>query len=203
NDNLRFLYDNYLWIHSFKEFKEYMRDSLIIQFEKYEFERTRPKDDFGFMRTVEEKSFILDYFDYLNLAKSFKLNDVKHIEKICRMELVEFQDHQLIEDYLLRITDEIVKRVSKEDMNITHYDMFIPEAKVALYIAKYVKISDKGLLKIINMLLFYFPERDLDIGLRYRWIERLTLANDLPKAGIPLIEDFLVKQADNYATDNF
>lgn len=203
NDNLRFLYDNYLWVHSFKEFKEYMRNSLIIQFEKYEFERSRPNDDFGLRSTLEEPSFYLDYFDFLNIAKSFKLNDVKHIEKICRMELVEFQDNKLIEDYLLRITDEIVKWNSNKEINITYYDLFIPEAKVAFYIAKYVKISDKCLLKIIDMLLFYFPERDLDIGLRYRWIERLTLANGLPKTGKSIIEYFLVKQADKYATDNF
>lgn len=203
NDNLRFLYDNYLWVHSFKEFKEYMRDSLIIQFEKYEFERTRPKNDFNLMGTVEKPSLILDYFDFLNMAKSFKLDDVKHIEKICEMETVEFQDYELIEDYLLRITDDIVKWMSKEGMHIIHYDLFIPEAKVAFYLAKYVKISDKGILKIINMLLYYFPERDLNIGLRYRWIERLTLSNGLPSAAIPVIENFLVKQADEYETDNF
>lgn len=203
NDNLRFLYDNYLWARSFQEFTQYMRNSLILQFEKNEFERNRPKDELSQMWISENSSFYVDYFDFLNIAKSFKLDDVKHIERSCRMELVEFRDHKLIEDYLLRITDEIVKQFSKKEMNIIYYSLFIPEAKVAFYVAKHIKISDKGLLKIINMLLFYFPERDLNVGLRYRWIERLILSSGLPKAVIPLIENFLVLQADKYADDKF
>ncbi|ARD47987.1 SIR2 family protein [Sporosarcina sp. P33] len=203
NDNLRFLYDNYLWVHSFQEFTQYMRNSLILQFEKNEFERNRPKDELSLMWSSGNSSFYIDYFDFVNIAKSFKLDDVKHIERSCSMELVEFQDHKLIEDYLLRITDKIIKQFSKDEMNIVHYSLFIQEAKVAFYFAKHIKISDKGLLKIINMLLFYFPERELDVGLRYRWIERLTLGSGLSKEAISVIESFLVLQVGKYADENF
>ncbi|AUD14960.1 hypothetical protein CW734_16425 [Planococcus sp. MB-3u-03] len=95
----------------------------------------------------EHSSFYVDYFDFLNIARSFKLDDVKHIERSCRIELVEFRDHKLIEDYLLRMTDEIVKQFSKEGMNIVHYSLLIPEAKIAFYFAKYIKLSEEGLLK--------------------------------------------------------
>ena len=203
NDNLRFLYDNYLWVHSFQEFTQYMRNSLMLQFEKNEFERNRPKDELSLMWSSGNSSFCIDYFDFVNIAKSFKLDDVKHIERSCSMELVEFQDQKLIEDYLLRITDKIIKQFSKDEMNIVHYSLFIQEAKVAFYFAKHIKISDKGLLKIINMLLFYFPQRELDVGLRYRWIERLTLGSGLPKEAISVIESFLVLQVGKYADENF
>lgn len=203
NDNLRFIYENYLWIYSFVEFKNYIRDSLIIQFEKNAFEYNRPKDDLGLMSSFGSHPFYLDYFDFLNMAKTFELKDVKHVEKICKLETVEIHDCELIEDYLLRLADEIVKLMLKEHIPKLYYDWLIPEAKTAFYLAKYVKVSDKSLLKILNMLLFHFPERDFDIGQRYRWIERITLANGLPEEGFALIEDFLLTQTEKYKTNNY
>ena len=203
NDNLRFLYDNYLWASSFQEFTQYMRNSLMLQFEKNEFERNRPKDELSRMGILENPSFYVDYFEFLNIVKSFTLDDIKYIEKSYRMELVEFKDHKLIEDFLMRVTDEIVKQFSKEEIDIVYYNLLIPSAKNTFYFAKYINISEDGLLKIINMLLFYFPERELNIGLRYRWIERLTLSCGLPKAVIPIIESFLLLQGKKYENPNF
>ena len=58
-------------------------------------------------------------------------------------------------------------------------------------------------MKIFKALLFYFPERDLDIGKRYLWAERLTRGNGLPNGGIPIIEEFLINQADKHNDSSF
>src|SRR5699024_1674051 len=73
----------------------------------------------------------------------------------------------------------------------------------ALYFAKYVKLSEEGLRKIVKELLFYFLERDLDIGKGYVWLERLTICNGLPKSIISIIDDFLLLQAEKHNDQNF
>ena len=203
NDNLRFLYENGLWSASFQEFKQYMRNSLMLQFEKAEYEKTRDIDDFGLSMGVGRSGFYVDYYDFVNVVKSFSIDDIKHIERSCKIEQFEFRDMKKIENYIIRITNEIIKQFSKDGMNIVFYHLFIPEAKVAFYFARYVKLSDEGFKRVLTALLFYFPEMDADIGTRYLWTERLAKGSGLPKEAITIIEKFLISQADKHMDSEF
>lgn len=203
NDNLRFLYENCLWLVHFSEFKQYIRNSLILQFEEAEYEQTRDIDDFGLLIGSRKTEFYIDYYDFVNVTKSFSIDDIKYIERSCKIERFEFHDIADIENYLIRIADEIIKHFSKDGMNIVFYNQIIPEAKVAIYFARYVKLSEEGLVRILRALLFYFPELDVDIGTRYLWTERLTLGSGLPNLAIPVIEEFLTRQADKHKDSSF
>jgi hypothetical protein len=203
NDNLRFLYENAIWASYFQEFKQYMRNSLMLQFEKAEYEQTRDSDDFGLSMGVGRSGFYVDYYNFVNVAKSFSIDDIKHIERSCKIERIKFQDTDKIEDYLLRIANELIKHFSKDGMNLIFYNQFILEAKVAFYFARYVNLSAEAIKRIFRALLFYFPERDMDIGQRYLWIERLTLGSGLPTVAIPIIEEFLMSQADKHKDSEF
>ncbi|MGR6342640.1 SIR2 family protein [Priestia megaterium] len=203
NDNLQFLYDNCLWSATFNEFKQYIRNSLILLLEKAEFDMTRDNDDSGFFSGLQGPSFYFDYYDFVNVAKSLTIEDVKHIERKCELNRFEFRDIEKIESYLLRITDELIKHFSRDGMNIVFYKQFIPEIKTAIYFAKYIKLSEESFAKIVRALLFYFPERDADIGTRFIWIDRLAWKNELPKKVIQVIEEFLIGQADKHSDIDF
>lgn len=203
SDNIRFLYENGLWSAFFKEIKQYIRNSLMLEFEKAEYEQTRDIDDFGFFTGVGRSGFYVDYYDFVNVSKSFSIDDIEYIERNCKIERFKFCDQERIEGYLVRIADEIIKHFSKDGMNIVFYNLFISEAKAAFYFAKYTKLSEQGFVKILRALLFYFPEIDMDIGMRYLWVERLTLGSGLPNAAIPVIEKFLISQADKHKDSKF
>lgn len=203
NDNLRFLYDNAMWVAFFQEFNQYMRNSLMLQFEKAEYEQTRDIDDFGFALGLDRTGYYVDYYDFVNVAKSFSIDDIKHIERSCKIERIQFQDIGRIENYLMRIVDKIIMHFSEDGMSVIFYNQFIKEAKAAFYFARYVKLSTEGLIKTFRALLVYFPERDMDIGKRYLWTERLTRGSGLPNAAIAVIEDFLVTQADKHKDNEF
>ncbi|NRS46428.1 SIR2 family protein [Brevibacillus sp. HB2.2] len=203
NENVRFLYENHLWLVSFKEFKQYVRNSLMLLFEKAEYEQTREVDEFGRAFGAGSSGFCLDYYDFVNVVKSFSIEDIKHIERSCKLERIEFIDIGEIESYLMRVVDEIAKCFSKGEMNIVFYTQFISEAKVALYFARYVNLSTEGLNRILKALLFHIPERDFDIGKRYLWVEGLTLRGGLPNSAITIIEEFLINQADRHKDSEF
>jgi len=203
NDNLRFLYNNCLWSVSFQEFKQYIRNSLILLIEKAEFDKTRDNDDTGFFSGLQRPSFYFNYYDFVNVAKSFSIEDIKYIEKKCELQRFDFRDLEKVERYLMNITDELIKHFSKGGMNIVLYNQFIPEVKSAIYFAKYIKLSEESFIKIVRTLLFYFPERAADIGVRYIWIHRLAEKNGLPKGIIHVIEEFLISQADKHSDSNF
>ncbi|URT72720.1 SIR2 family protein [Cytobacillus firmus] len=203
NDNLRFLYENCLWSAFFDEIKQYTRNSLLLMFEKAEYEQTRDIDDFGFFMGVGKSGFYVDYYDFVNVARSFRIDDIKHIERSCKVEQIEFSDTEKIENYLISISNEIIKQFSNDSMSIIFYNQIISEAKVAFYFARYVKLSENGFIKILRALLFYFPERELDIGKRYLWIDRLTRCSGLPNAAITMIEEFLINQVDKHKDSEF
>ena len=77
NDNIRFLYANSLWSVNFTDIKQYVRNSLTLQFEKAEYDQTRDIDDFGFFMGAGRSSFYIDYYDFVNITKSFSIEDVK------------------------------------------------------------------------------------------------------------------------------
>ncbi len=197
-DNLCFLYENYLWFSSFSEFKQYVKNSLILQFEKAEYEQTRDIDEFGTFFPSRKSGFQIDYCDFINVVKSFKLEDLKYLERRCNINRFDNLNIDKIELFIVRIANEIIKQFSKNGMNIVFFDMFIDEAKSVFYFARYVKLSDEALTRIFDALLFYFPDIGADIGDRINWIERMTLKSGLPKAAIPLIEKFLLVIAEKY-----
>ncbi len=203
SDNLRFLYENCLWSVSFYEFHQYMRNSMSLLIEKAEYERTRDIDEFGFSFGGRKTGFFIGYYDFINISRNFKIDDIKNLERSSSIDKIRFGEQEKIEEYLVGIAEEITKQFSANGMNVVFYTQFITEAKAALYFAKYVKLSEEGLGKIVKALLFYFPERDLDIGKRYVWLERLTICNGLPKSIIPIIEDFLVSQVEKHNDPNF
>lgn len=202
-DNLRFLYENHLWLVNFGEFKQYIRNSLTLQFEKAEYEQTRDIDEFGLVIGTGRKRFYIDYNDFVNVTKSFSIDDIEYIESSCKIERFEFRDMEDIEKYLIRIADEIIRCFSKDGMNIVFYNQIISEAKVAIYFARYIKLSEEGIAKILKALLFYFPELDSNAGKRYLWTERLILGSGLSNSTIGIIEEFLIMQAEMHKDSNY
>ncbi len=203
NDNIRFLYDNSLWSVNFTEIKQYVRNSVTMQFEKAEYDQTRDIDELGSFMGAGRSSFYLDYYNFVNITKSFGIEDVKYIERSCSIEKLAFLDVNEIEKYLNRMADNLIKHFSSGGMNIIFYNIFISEVKTAFYFAKYIKLSDESLAKLFRTILFYFPELDSDIGKRYLWLDRITSNNGLPTTVTPIIEEFLLKQADKYKDIDF
>ena len=202
-DNLRFLYENCLWSVSFHEFHQYIRNSMSLLIEKAEYERTRDIDEFGLSFGGRNTGFYIDYYDFVNISRTFKIDDIKNLERSCSIDKINFGEQEKIEEYLVGIAEELIKQFSANGMNVVFYTQFIKEAKAAFYFARYVKLSEEGFGKIVKALLFYFPERDLGIGKRYVWLDRLTICNGLPKSIISIIDDFLVSQAEKHNDQNF
>ncbi|WP_319995466.1 SIR2 family protein [Trichococcus shcherbakoviae] len=203
NDNIRFLYENSLWSVNFKEIKQYIRSSIILQFEKAEYDQTRDEDELGFFKGIVRSNFHIDYFDFVSITKSFNIDDVKYIERICKIERFTYSDLDKIENYITRIANNLIKYFSNENNNIVFYHIFIPEAKTAFYFAKYIKLSDKILIKLFRTILFYYPEFDADINTKFLWLSRITQNNGLPKKAIQIIEEFLLVEVEKQRDSKF
>jgi hypothetical protein len=203
NDNVRFLYENSLWSVAFNEIKEYIRNSLILQFEREQYDQTRDIDDFGKFFGANRSNFYIDYYDFVNITKSFSVEDVSTLGRSCQIQNFRFTDIDKIEKYICRIADILIKHCDSEKVTFLFHNRIIHEAKTTFYFAKYINLSDEALIKILNAILFHFSVSDADIGTKYLWCDRLVYKNGLPKNAIQLIEDFLIKQANNYKIVDF
>lgn len=199
-ETVRFLYENHMWNISFSEFNQYAKNAMTLQFEKAEFDLTRDTDSFGFVDVVGRSSFHIDYFDFILISKSFKIDDIRFIERSCDINRINFVEEDRIENYLLRLIDMLESHYKNDtlQMKVLFYDFFMSEVKSAVYFARYVSLSSECITKIINAVLYLIPLREIDNGKKYLWCDRLTMKNtDLPESAIPLIEKFLLKEAQN------
>lgn len=189
-DNLHFLYENYLWFVSFKEFHQYVWNTISLLIEKVDFERTRDLDEFGLSFVGSSKGYYIDYHDFVSISKTVKVEDIKNIEQVYSIDQIIFSEQEKIEEYLVRLAEELTKNLK----NIVFYSQLISEVKTAFYFAKYVNLSVFGFEKIVKALLYYIPENELDIGKRYIYLKRLAVNNKFTDSIIHIIEDFLVLQ---------
>lgn len=204
-ETIRFLFDNHLWSTSFGEFKKYVKSAIILQFEKAEYDLTRDVDNFGFLEMINRSGFYIDYFDFVIIAKTFNVDDIKYIERACDISRISFKEVDKIEEYLLRLVHKMEDHYTEDTlrMNILFYNFFINEIKSAVYFAKYVSLSPQCITKLIKAIIYLIPNRELDNGKKYLWCERLTRNNSLPEEAIQLIESFLLKEARNRTDINY
>lgn len=195
NDVLKFVYENKLWISSFNEIKNFTRNSMRLLFENANYDITKEPGEFDFGYESQAGNYYIDYTDYVNICKSFTKEEIQYAESVCRIGRFTFRDNDKIEAYIARISNELVKHYSGDGMHIVFYNLIINEAKNAIYFARYVELSQKCVLNILNMLLNYFPLITADYGERYRWMRAILNKNDYPIEATKMIESYLVKQA--------
>lgn len=196
DDNIKFLYENCLWSSHFHEFKQYIRNSLILQLEKADFDLSRDHELDIFR--ILSSGFNINYYDFVNISKTFTVEDIQYIEKKCDIEQFEIRDHAKIEAYLVRLASELIKQLKKDNASIVFYDRIIQEIKSAFYFAKYIMMSNDNLKLILKVILFYIPERVMDMRERFIWTQRVTSGKGLSKEIISIIEEFLVFQANKH-----
>ncbi|MBM7614170.1 SIR2 family protein [Alkaliphilus hydrothermalis] len=204
-ETIRFLFDNHLLSISFGEFKKYVKNAIILQFEKAEYDLTRDTDRFGFLEVINRSGFYIDYFDFVIISKTFNIDDIKYIERACDISRIVFKEEDKIEEYLSRLILKLEAHYTGDSlqMNILFYSSFINEIKLAVYFAKYVSLSPQCITKLIKAILYLIPLRELDNGKKYLWCERLTKNNSLPEDAVQLIENFLLKEAQNRKDSNY
>lgn len=201
-ENLRFLYDNFLWVVQFNESKQFIKNSITLLIEKENSNSSNEKDIFG-IPIQEDNSFELSPYYFISIAKNFKIDDVKYLENISTMDNIKISSSKEIEQYLIRLTDVLFANFPNKGMSELSYLLFIEEVKVAFYLARYIKLSENALIKIIKSMLFHLPARDFDIGTCYLRINSLGLRNKFSDNIIYVFEKLLCQQAERHKDSNF
>jgi hypothetical protein len=106
-ETIKFLFDNYLISTNTSVFKQYVKNAIILMFEKAEYDLTRDVDTLGILKTIRRNGFYVDYFDYVTICKTFDVEDVKHIERFCDINVIEFKNDLKIERYLKRLCSKL------------------------------------------------------------------------------------------------
>ncbi|MCT4632904.1 MAG: SIR2 family protein [Firmicutes bacterium] len=193
NDNLRFLYENFLWVTRFKEVKEYIKNSIIFMFESYEYESSRVNDPYDLPIPKQGSNFYIDYYDFVNICKSMKIEDIDILKSRCKIKSLKFSDQDKIEKYILRITDELLYQ-KNNGYNIYFYLQFIEEAKTAVYFSRYIRFSNEVYEEIVNAILFTIPGREVVGNGRFQWLNHLFADYSMPESIIPIIEKYLLNK---------
>jgi hypothetical protein len=201
NDTLRFLYENCLWTATSFVIKEYVRNSLTIQFEREHYDRTRDIDEIGTFLGIKKTNFSVGYYDFVNITKYFTEEELINLERSCKIENFNFINKEEIENYICSIVSVLVEKCS--GVNFSFHNRFIKEAKTTFRFAKYINLSEETIIKIINAILFHFPLSEADIGKKWLWCDQICGNNGLPAKAIQIIEQFLISVSQNYENDQF
>lgn len=193
-DNMRFIYENYLLISDFVEVKEYMRRSLMLRFEKAHYDATRETGFFGFESLRIPDDFFIDYYDFVYISKTFKIKDLKTLEKKYNMEYFKFEDHSKIDNYLIRLCDKVINYKITNKQNYIFQQELLDEAESAFFCSRYITVSEKTIQKVIRTILFFFPDRLHYKNNLYLLVQRVSFNGGLSLKALSTVEEFLILQ---------
>ena len=165
-ETVQFLYNNHLLSVFSSEFKRYVKYAITSQFEKAQYDLTRPRDELTPAHESNPPIFQPDYFVFILIAKTFNTENIEYIERVCNISRLPFKEEDKIEEYLLRLVDKFETCYSDDEQLINErlHIWLIDEVKSAIYFAKYVSLSPKCITKLINAILFLIPGNELNIS---------------------------------------
>ena len=199
---IKFLYDNFIWSVNFSELKNYICTSLTFMFEKAEYENNREYEDCYFGK-FSKNSFYINYYDFINIIKSMKIEDIKNLERISKIDKFEIKNEGRIEKCIFSMSKYCIKHFQSGGMDFKLYKLFIVEMKSAIYFSRYITLSEETINQLMECVLLYIPEVELDIGKRYMLSDGIFIKNQLPFSTINIIEKFILKQAEKYDEENY
>lgn len=204
-ETIKFLFDNNMLSLYTDEFKSYVKNSLILQFKKADYDLACKKDKFGIFEMIDYNYFNIDYFVFVSISKNFNVEDIKYIEKICDISKIPFKEENKIEEYILRLVSIFEKHYKNGELNmdIVFYKLFIDEIKTAIYLARYVSLSQQCIRKLIEAILYFISINKFDNGEKYIFIYRLIKVNGLSEDLLKIIDDFLLRESKRLKNLNY
>lgn len=199
DDTLAFLYDNCMWSSSFDLIKQYTRNSFLLQLEKAYYDMTRDIDEFaGFL---EEVSFSLNYHDFIKITTSFRIEDVRFIEKSYGPHFLIFNEQSRIEAYLIRLAEVFEKSLRDTEGNPIFHDLVIGQLKLGCYLTRYLKLSESAFDTMLRLILYKVPEREASL-----WnycLQRMAQGSGLYESSVRFIEKYVIEQLESEHVEAF
>jgi len=204
-ETTKFLFDNHMLSIYITEFKSYVKNSIILQFKKAAFDYDRNIKESKFIELASLFNFHMNYFVFVSISKNFNIEDIKYVEKICDISKIPFKEENKIEEYILRLVSIFKKHYKNGQSNkdIVFYKLFIDEIKTAIYLARYVSLSQQCIRKLIEAILYFISINKFDNGKKYILINRLIEVNGLSEDSLKVIDDFLLKESQRLKTSNY
>lgn len=207
NDDVRFCYENFLWVYPSSEFKRMIEMALSPLFDNIrKGQNTNNKFSFfGDKIQVNTQEYYIDYYEFIYMVKSFNLKDLQHIFKDIRLKDVRFDDMDKIEQYVIRTLKEFssISNQGNDGIQVIRYILLSEEIKNILYICSDLKFTEDALTYLVSFILNIAYERDLDTGDRCFYTIKLIMNNKFNKEIIEIIDEFLWKRFELKANEEY
>ncbi|MNW41525.1 hypothetical protein D3C74_186670 [compost metagenome] len=188
---IRFYYENYIWMMSYKEVKFYIKEALKIQIEKSFHERTLENTNDKLSHHATKDNFFIDYFDFINICRSFDMKDIRYIEKYYKIDGLRFEDTDLIQQYLLDTTKIILDYFKSGVNNELLISQVYWEAINSFYLSKYINLNSSLYSQIIEAIVCSL-NYNTDYEIKMVCINQLIKRNTLTESVIKILENYIV-----------
>lgn len=189
NENLKFMYENYLWFNMSKEIKLFVKESTKLVLEKTHFDTIRINDESIFANWSNHYNATIDYNRFVNITMNFYEDDVRFLERLCDLKILQVMESDKINQYILNVIEWLqIDDNWKNKLRITSV------AKAIFYLARHIKFERKILKKIFEAILFCTENYAMFKGTRVNYLKGIVSLNGLDFIEIQMIEDFILKQ---------
>ncbi len=188
-----FTYKSMLLFSFFDEHKKYVRNAQILTIEKSynEMVKSNEFDKYIYRQT----EFELTYFDFINIAKNFKLEDIEYLDKKVDLRKFKYPDEEKVIKFIKRTLDYYIQNFSAEitGNKIIMYMWLKEEVKNIIYLSRYFISEINSLNYIFEFVLNTLPEREVDPGKKFIWSYKLLYGKCVDSKTIEMVEEYLVK----------
>ncbi len=197
-DAVNFIYNNKILFSIFSEHKNFIKITMH-SYLKGKMARMQIKPDV--QHHIKKVTEELTCQDILLIIKNFKIDDIRYLEND-EVNLKEFKlsddETKKFEKYVLKTIGYYVKNFygNIEGDKINMYIMIKEEFNSMCYLSHYFIKNKAVLYKLAHFILFYIPEKEMDLNKKIICICQLIEDNNnvLDKEIRNFIESFLIKK---------
>lgn len=207
NDNVKFCFENFLWTYPSSEFKGMVHIALTPLFEHISKNQQNNNSIsfFGDEVQVNNSEYFIDYFEFIYIVKSYKLKDLKQALNGIRLADVRFDEMEKIEGYILRTLKYFEQQSNhgNDGIQVISYVLLSEEIKNILYLASNFILKEETLVYLVDFILNTIYERDLNVGERSFYVQKLLLNNEYNKKVMNIVDEFLIQKYKLRAIDKY
>lgn len=207
NDDVRFLFENFIWVYPSFEFKGMVQMSLNPLFESIKKGQANNNlvSFFGDEVQIKGDEYYFDYYDFIYMVKCFNLKDLKQIFKDIDIRKVRIEGLERIKGFVVRTLKRFEKesKHGNEGIQVIRYILTNEEIKNILYICCNFTFALNDLEYLVDFTLNIAYERDLNIGDRCYYVLKLLMNNEYNEKVINIIDEFLWTKYDLRSNEGY
>ena len=201
-ENVKFVFENNLFISLFDEFKNYIKNCLFVWLES--FASNLKKDSQNDQMLDFSIRYPFTYLDVILISETFTYDDMKYICGIVDFEMFPFDDEDVLKTYIKNQIEDFIKTFPLDSNikggKIVLFEQQVKKLRLLLTVSSYI-IKDSEFVRYVIERMPYLRVRNFELDkmkpIIIRWVKNSNLDRQI---AVNIIENWFISYIGELST---